>query len=139
MKPNLFRVDPSLRAPKIERLARIVRNPASLSEDYVSAIRALEGDGHEDAASVIGSLLDMPGPVGNEAVRALISLAGNGHPGCRQAVAEDCSLRIEASLDADEIRNAYRVLAALGDRTSQLALAADCWADVEAETPNLAA
>ena len=139
MKPNLFRVDSSFRAPKIERLARIIRNPASLSEDYVRAIRTLEATRHEDAAPVVGSLLDMPGPVGNEAVRALISLASKGRRGCQQAVAEDCVGRIDASLDADEIRNAYRVLAALGDQTSQRALAADCWADVEAETLKLAA
>jgi len=139
MKPNLFRVDPSVRAPKIERLARVIRDRRSLSEDYMRAIGELAATRHQDAPLVIGSLLDMPGPVGNEAVRALICIAHTGGPRCRQAVAEDCCIRIHASLDADEIRNAYRVLAALGDQTSQRALAADCWADVEAETLKLAA
>jgi len=139
MKPNPFRLDPSFRAPKIERLARIIRDPRSLSEDYVRAIRELAPTGHEDAALVIGSLLDMPGPVGDEAVRALVSLANTRGPRCRQAVAEDCCIRLDASLDADEIRNAYRVLAALGDETSQRALAADCWADAEAQALKLAA
>jgi hypothetical protein len=99
MKPNRFRVDPSVRAPKI----------------------------------------DMPGPVGDAAVRALVCLAHTGGPRCRQTVAADCCLRIDTSLDADEIRNAYRVLAALGDETSQRALAADCWADAEAHALKLAA
>jgi hypothetical protein len=139
MRPNIFRVNPSILAPKVERLARIIRNPRSLSEDYFRAIRALEATRHEDAALVIGSLLDMPGPVGDEAVRALVSLATCGGPRCGQAVAEDCCIRLDASFDADEIRNAYRVLAALGDETSQRALAADCWADAEAKALKLAA
>ncbi len=127
MKPNPF------------RLAVIIRDPRSLSADYIRAIRELAATGHPDAPLVIGSLLDVPGPVGNEAVRALVSLAHTGGPRCRQAVAEDCSTRIHASIDADEIRNAYRVLAALGDETSQRALAADCWADAEALAVKLAA
>jgi hypothetical protein len=139
MKPNRFRVDPSVRAPKIERLARIIRNPRSLSEDYMRAIGELAATGHEDAALVIASLLDMPGPVGDAAVRALVSLANAGSPRCRHAIADDCSTRIDGSLDADEIRNAYRVLAALGDETSQQTLAADCWADAEAHALKLAA
>ena len=139
MKPNLFRVDPSVRAPKIERLASIVRDPRSKSEDYVRAIHELAATRHEDAPHVIGSLLDMPGPVGNVAVLALLRLALTGDPRCRQAVVEDCVSRIDASVDADEIRNAYRVLAALGDQASQRALAADCWADAEAENLKLAA
>jgi hypothetical protein len=96
MRPNPYRVNPSLRAPKLERLARIVRDPS-------------------------------------------ISLANGGGARCRQVVAEDCAVRMEASLDEDEIRNAYRVLAALGDETSQRALAADCWADAQAEALKLAA
>ena len=139
MKPNPFRVDSSFRSPKIERLARIIRDPRSMSEDYVRAIGELAATRHPDAPLVIGSLLDMPGPVGNEAVRALVCLAHAGDARCRQAVAEDCCIRIHESVDADEVRNAYRVLAALGDGTSQRALAADCWADVEAETLKLAA
>ena len=139
MRPNIYRVNPSLLAPKVERLARIIRNPRSLSEDYFRAIRELEATGHQDAAIVIGSLLDMPEPVGDEAVRALVSLSNRGGPRCRATVAEDCCIRMDASLDADETRNAYRVLAALGDETSRRALAADCWADVQAEALKLAA
>lgn len=139
MKPNPFRPDAWFRAPKIERLARILRDPRSLSEDYVRAIRELAATRHQDAAVLVASLLDMPGPVGDEAVRILISLAATGPRGCRQAVVEDCAVRLDASLDADEIRNAYRVLAALGDETSQRALAADCWADADAQALKLAA
>lgn len=139
MRPNLYRVNSSFRAPKIERLARILRDPRSMSDDYFRAVRELEATHHPDAALVIGTLLDMPGPVGDETVRALVALAQRGGPGCRAAVAEDCCTRIDASRDADEIRNAYRVLAALGDQTSQLALAADCWADAQVETLKLAA
>ena len=37
------------------------------------------------------------------------------------------------SMDEDQIRNAHRVLAALGDRHSKRAATAYCWADLEEE------
>lgn len=128
-RPDVFRSGKSLLAPKVLRLARAIHDPRNLSEDYVDCIRALEATRHPDAALVIGDLLDMPGPVGDEAVTALIWLASRGIG----SVCEDCCVRIWVSLDDDEIRNAHRVLAALGDRASQRALAADCWADAEEE------
>ena len=117
----------------ILRLTRAIHDPRNLSEDYVRGIRALRDTRHEDAALVIGDFLDMPGPVGDEAVRALVSLATCGARPCRYAVCKDCDIRIWVSLDDDEIRNAHRVLAALGNGASQRALAADCWADAEKE------
>ena len=132
-RPDVFRSGPSFLNPRVLRLTRIIHDPSNLSEDYVRAIRALEATRHEDAALVIGDFLDMPGPVGNEAVRALVSLATSGGYRCRYSVCEDCDIRIWVSLDDDEIRNAHRVLAALGNGASQRALAADCWADAEEE------
>lgn len=133
IRPDVFRTGQSLLDPAVLRLARRIHAPRNLSEDYVRCIRALEATRHEDAALVIGDFLDMPGPVGDEAVRAMISLAGSGGHRCRYSVCEDCSIRIESSFDDDEIRNSHRVLAALGSDASRRALAADCWADAEEE------
>lgn len=124
----------------MNRIARLtIHDPRNLSEDYFRCIRALEATRHEDAALVIGDFLDMPGPVGDEAVRALVSLAGCGGYRCRYSVCEDCNVRTWVSLDDDEIRNAHRVLAALGNEASRRALEADCWAEAEEEELRLAA
>jgi hypothetical protein len=132
-RPDVFRSGQSLLSPTILRLTRAIHDPRNLSEDYVRGIGALRATRHEDAALIIGEFLDVPGPVGDEAVRALVSLATCGARRCRRSVVEDCSVRIWVSLDEHEIRNAHRVLAALGNTASQRALAADCWADAEEE------
>ena len=38
---------------------------------------------------------------------------------------------VAESMDEDQIRNAHRVLARLGDRSSRKAVRAVCWADLE--------
>jgi hypothetical protein len=133
IRPDVCCTGESLFDPTVLRLARTIHDPRNLSEDYVRGIRALEATRHEDAAPIIADFLDMPGPVGDEAVRALVSLARCGGGRCTRAVVADCCLRVWTSLDDDEIRNAHRVLAALGSDASRRALAADCWADAEEE------
>lgn len=142
-RPDVFSSGESLLERKVLRLTRAIHDPRNLSADYVRCIRALEATRHEGAPLIVGEFLDMPGPVGDEAVRAMVSLATCGVGRCRFSVVDDCFVRIYGSLDDDEIRNAHRVLAALegleGGKggSSQRALAADCWADAEEQEERL--
>jgi HEAT repeat protein len=95
------------------------------STEYVRAIRRITRTQDPDAIAILASLLDTPGPVGAAAVRGLIAFGQFAEREMRRCVAE--------GVDEDAIRNAHRVLAALGDRGSKRAVSAKCWADLEEE------
>jgi hypothetical protein len=94
------------------------------STDYVFAIRKIARTQDPDAIVLLASLMDSPGPVGAAAVRGLVSFGHRAEPETRRCLAR--------SMDEDQIRNAHRVLAKLGDRASKRAVPARCWADLEA-------
>jgi hypothetical protein len=94
------------------------------STQYIRVIRQITRTQHPDAIAILASLLDSPGPVGAAAVKGLISFG---------QLAEAEMRRCLDAMDEDMIRNAHRVLAALGDAYSQRAQYAYCWADLEEE------
>ncbi len=94
------------------------------STGYVRIIRKITRTQDPDAIAILASLLDSPGPVGAAAVRGLVSFG---------QLAEAEMRRCLDAMDEDMIRNAHRVLAALGDTYSQRAQYAFCWADLEEE------
>ncbi|HEY2513325.1 MAG TPA: hypothetical protein VGI39_20795 [Polyangiaceae bacterium] len=98
----------------------------STSTDLVLVIRRITRTRDPDAIAVLASVLDTPGPAGAAAVRGLISFGQLAESEMRRTVA--------LSMDEDAIRNAHRVLAALGNRRSKRAVSACCWADLEEET-----
>jgi hypothetical protein len=100
---------------------------AQFSEDIIRILFAIARTGEADAIPVIADQMDVPCAVGRAAVQALIEIG--------PAVIPEMRKRLEA-LDEDMIRNAHRVLAALGDQRSARAEQAECWADLEeAATP----
>ena len=78
---------------------------AAYSEDIIRLMFAIARTGEPDAIRVIADQLDVPCDVGRAAVRALIEIG--------PAVIPEMRKRLDA-LDSDMIRNARRVLAALG-------------------------
>jgi hypothetical protein len=70
--------------------------------------------------------MDTPGVVGRAAAYAVYAAFG-------QLAYEPMKRLVRESLDEDQIRNAYRVLAALGDAYALRAVFAHCWADLEEE------
>ncbi len=95
------------------------------STEYVVVIRKLARTQDPDAIKILASLLDSPGPVGAAAVRGLLSFGQLAETAMRRCLAR--------SMDEDQIRNAHRVLAALGDAYSERAVSAYCWTDLEVE------
>jgi hypothetical protein len=89
----------------------------------VRTIRKIARTQDPDAIAILGSLLDSPGLIGAAAVLGLYSFGQFAASEMRRLVAE--------SMDEDQIRNAHRVLARLGDRYSRKAQHAVCWADLE--------
>lgn len=108
----------------LEKLVRIANRESNLSEDYVAAIRAIAATEDPDAIPVLASFMDSPGIVGREAALGLFLHFG-------QLAAEPMRRLIAQSIDEDQIRNAYRVLAALGDEYALRAVFAHCWADLD--------
>jgi len=99
------------------------------STEYVRLIRRITRTQDPDAIVVLASLLDTPGPVGAAAVRGLVSFGQLAESEMRRCVA--------TGVDEDMIRNAHRVLAALGDTFSQRAQHAYCWADLEEDDESI--
>jgi hypothetical protein len=95
------------------------------STEYVRVIRRITRTQDPDAIVILASVLDTPGPVGAAAVRGLKAFGQLAEGEMRRCVA--------TGVDEDAIRNAHRVLAALGDRASKRAVSAHCWADLEEE------
>ena len=109
---------------KLKKLVRAL-DRCDTSTDYVDVIRRITRTRDLDAIAILASLLDSPGPVGAAAVRGLISFGQFAESEMRRC--------LRLSMDEDQIRNAHRVLAALGDRYSMRAVRAYCWADLEEE------
>ena len=109
---------------KLKKLVRTLHR-CNTSTEYVDVIRRIARTRDLDAIAILASLLDSPGPVGAAAVRGLISFGQFAEGEMRRCLA--------LSMDEDQIRNAHRVLAALGDRYSKRAVNAYCWADLEEE------
>ncbi len=97
---------------------------AAYSEDIIRIMFAIARTGEADAIPVIADQMDVPCAVGRAAVQALIEIG--------PAVIPEMRKRLEA-LDEHMIRNAHRVLGALGDERSARAAQAVCWADFEEE------
>ena len=95
------------------------------STEYVRVIRRITRTQDPDAIVILASVLDTPGPVGAAAVRGLMAFGQLAEGEMRRCVA--------TGVDEDVIRNAHRVLAALGDPFSRRAVSAHCWADLEEE------
>lgn len=110
-----------------KNLKKLVRalDRCDTSTEYVDVIRRIERTGDPDAIAILASLLDSPGPVGAAAVRGLMSFG--------QLAESEMRRCLRLSMDEDQIRNAHRVLAALGDRYSKRAVNAYCWADLDEE------
>ena len=109
--------------PDLKKLAAALRD-ATMPDEHVRLIRRVARTEDPDAIAVLASQLDVPGPAGAEAVRALVSFG-------QLAVSE--VRRCLQAKDEDMIRNAHRVLAALGDAHSARAQDAHCWADLDDE------
>jgi hypothetical protein len=92
---------------------------------YVRVIGKITRTQDPDAIALLASLLDSSGEVGAAAVQGLLSFGQMAESEMRRCVAE--------STDEDQIRNAHRVLAALGNAYSKRAVGACCWADLDEE------
>lgn len=90
-------------------------------------IQQIVDTGDPAAIDVLAKHLDNPGVLGRAATRALIGFGKAAEPAMRKAL---------DALDEDTIRNAHKVLAALGDRTSARAQHAFCWADLDETAPD---
>jgi hypothetical protein len=75
-------------------------------KQYIRVIRKIARTGDTDAIRILARLLDMPGAVGAAAVTAITSFGHRAEPEMRRWLA--------MSMDADQLRNARRVLAKLG-------------------------
>ena len=96
----------------VRRLAELLDAPGNASTEYRRYLGRLARTRDPAAADVIAGMLDMPGVVGRCAAGAMIRLA-RCSDACRAAVVASAAARLDASLDADEIRNAGRVVARL--------------------------
>jgi len=108
----------------LEKLADSLEDCTTPAE-YVRVIRRITKTQDPDAILLLASVLDTPGAIGAAAVRGLLSFGQLAMSEMRRCVA--------TGVDEDAIRNAHRVLAALGDRASKRAVSAHCWADLEEE------
>jgi hypothetical protein len=112
--------------PGLEKLVRRADRFSNLSDDTVAAIREIAATEDPDAFPVLARFMCTPGIVGREAALGLYRHFG-------QLAAEPMRRIVEKSMDEDQIRNAYRVLAALGDPYAMRAVNAHCWADLDEE------
>ena len=103
---------------------RLTLKLADATDDHelLRIVRDLRDLGTVEAAAAIATVLDTPGPMGRRIVRELVQMGPVVMPAMLDA--------IETGIDEDAIRNAHRVLAALGDEYSARAQHAHCWADV---------
>ncbi len=108
----------------LEKLADSLEDCTTPAE-HVGVIRRITKTQDPDAILLLASVLDTPGAVGAAAVRGLIAFGQLAMSEMRRCIA--------TGVDEDAIRNAHRVLAALGDRASKRAVSAHCWADLEDE------
>ena len=108
----------------LKKLAESLED-CTTSTEYVRVIRRITRTQDPDAIVLLASVLDTPGPVGAAAVRGLMAFGHLAMSEMRRCVAN--------GVDEDAIRNAHRVLAALGDRAAKRAVSAHCWADLEEE------
>jgi hypothetical protein len=108
----------------LKKLAESLED-CTTSTEYVRVIRRITRTQDPDAIVILASVLDTPGPVGAAAVRGLMAFGQLAESEMRRCVA--------TGVDEDAIRNAHRVLAALGDPYSHRAQHAYCWADLEEE------
>ena len=114
----------------LEKLADRLYNDANRSERQLALIRKIAATGDPEAIGVLAGVMDTPGVIGRAAARAIHSTFG-------QLAYEPMKRLVEESVDEDQIRNAYRVLAALGDAYARRAVRAHCWADLEEEDRRL--
>ncbi len=108
----------------LKKLTRAL-DGCTTSTEYVLVIRKITRTQDPDAIEILVPLLDSPGPVGAAAVKGLLSFGQFAESAMRRCLAR--------SMDEDQIRNAHRVLAALGDAYSKRAVGARCWADLDEE------
>jgi hypothetical protein len=92
------------------------------SEKGLALIREIVATGDVAAIDILATHLDNPGVLGRAATEALIGFGKAAEPAMRRCL---------DALDEDTIRNAHRVLAAMGDAYSGRAQHAFCWADLE--------
>jgi hypothetical protein len=114
----------------LKKLTRAL-DRCTTSTEYVDVIRKITCTRDPDAIAILASLLDSPGPVGAAAVKGLISFGQFAEAEMRRCLAQ--------SMDEDQVRNAHRVLAKLGDAYSKRAVNAYCWADLDEESAIAAA
>jgi hypothetical protein len=111
---------------QLKKLVRRANRFSNLSDDTVAAIREIAATEDPDAIPVLARFMRVPGIVGREAALGLYRHFG-------QLAAEPMRRVVAKSMDEDQIRNAYRVLAALGDGYAMRAVSAHCWADLDEE------
>ena len=97
------------------------------SEEYVEVIHALVATGKKGAVRVLASLLDSTGPIAEESIKGLITLATDAGLDVAPAM-KKCT----GSDDYEMIRHAHRVLIALGSEESREWLRADDAERIEA-------
>jgi hypothetical protein len=105
----------------VRTLSRLI-DDAMDNTAILPLIAQLAGTRKLAAIAVLASLLDSAGSVGDAAVHALIGFGDAVIPAMRECL---------DAMDEDMIRNAHRVLAALGDVDSARAQYAHCWDDLE--------
>lgn len=110
----------------LQTLADRLHDPANRSEKQLALIHQIAATGEPEAIGVLAEVMDTPGVVGRQAAYAIYAAFG-------QLAYEPMKRLARESLDEDQIRNAYRVLAALGDAYALRAVFAHCWADLEEE------
>ena len=110
--------------PNLKTLVRRANRFSNLSDDTVAAIREIAATEDPDAIPVLARFMRTPGIVGREAALGLVRHFG-------QLAAEPMRRIVAKSKEEDQIRNAYRVLAALGDEYAMRAVSAHCWADLD--------
>jgi HEAT repeat protein len=110
----------------LENLIDRLHHPSNLSEQSIAIIREIAATGDPAAIGALADVMDTPGVVGREAAYAIYAAFG-------QLAYEPMKRLVQESLDEDQIRNAYRVLAALGDAYALRAVFAHCWADLDEE------
>jgi hypothetical protein len=102
-------------------------NRITESEKGLALIREIVATGDLAAIDILANHLDNPGVLGRAATQALIGFGKAAEPAMRRCL---------DAMDEDTIRNAHRVLAALGDAYSARAQHAVCWADLEEAVPD---
>lgn len=102
-------------------------NRVTESEKGLVLIGQIVATGDKAAIDILARHLDNPGVLGRAATQALIGFGKAAEPAMRKLL---------SALDEHTIRNAHRVLAALGDAHSGRAQHAYCWADLEEDAPD---